>query len=351
MKRHLSMIMILCGFSFSHLAFAVEWQVERGDTIWKILTEACQVKPSMQKARVFARAVGIRAPGYIVIGERIDVSRGCAAISDVHASLAKVITMSAQQGETLRIAQSKIVALEVEVAKLRANFESSNWDGAVSKTPLYRSGEQYRTEVNAGMSQGFSSHMGVSMQQGAGVKEDHAFGDPGFFSRGWVVVAALSLFAGLSYLWKWRKRDGDGTAVPGDSDGDKRMSSPMELSGVVSPRAGVDNSGLQFLRTLEKGFITLSVPFTLAMYIRFYQRVPDMGIVSFWCAIPMYVEGRGYETFEYDAKGNCAYVETLDAFRWSVENSIRLFLDGKSDEEMGRRIMAALSYGLLRPSE
>lgn len=76
MKRYLSMIMIVCGFLFPHLASATEWQVESGDTIWKILIEACQVKPSMQKARVFVRAVGIQTPGYIVIGERIDVSRG-----------------------------------------------------------------------------------------------------------------------------------------------------------------------------------------------------------------------------------------------------------------------------------
>jgi hypothetical protein len=142
--------------------------------------------------------------------------------------------------------------------------------------------------------------------------------------------------------------------ISDDRDDGEAVALSTALPDVVSPQEKdilSGDSGLQFLRTFEKGFITLGVPVTLAMYIRFYQRVPDMGIASFWCAIPMYVEGRGYETFEYDAGGRRVYVGTLDEFRSSAENSIHLFLGGESSEETSREIMAALSCGLLRPSE
>lgn len=352
MKRFLSIMMVLCGFVFSHFASASEWEVKGGDTLWKILAEACQVVPSMEKVRVFARATGVQTPGHIAIGDRIDVTRGCTALSDSHASIAKVTEMSAQQGETLRAIQARTVALETEVRVLRVKFEGSNLDGTLSQTTLRLSDDQRQSEVNAGIARGLSSNMEAFVQRGTGAKGYHAYGDPIYFFKGFIILAVgFSLFV---WAWSIRKRGVNEVWASDDSNGsDGMLPSRIPLDFVLS---GTENtapvdSGLQFLGTLEQGLMTLSVPFTWEMELRFYKRMRSIHTRSFWCVVPVFVKGHGYETFECDAEGNRIYVEKPDAFRQSVENSIRLFLDGKSDEGMSGRIMAAIQQKLLRPSE
>lgn len=362
MKRYFSLLIVLFGCVFSSFASASEWEIKGGDTLWKILAEACQVVPSMEKVRVFARVVGIQTPDHVVIGDRIDVTRGCAALSDSHASLAKVTDMSAritkatemsaQQGETLRAIQARTVAIDAGAAKLRAKLELPNWNGAVNQVALRLSDERHSSEVNTRIAQGLSSNMEAFVQRSTGAKGHHTFGDPAIFFEEWLwIVAAFCIFIwfsfirkrGVSEVWASDGSDSSGGMLP------SRIPLDFVLSGTENT-APVD-SGLQFLGTLEQGLMTLSVPFTWEMELRFYKRMRSIHTRSFWCVVPIFVKGHGYETFECDAEGNRIYVEKPDAFRQSVENSIRLFLDGKSDEGMSGRIMAAIQQKLLRPSE
>lgn len=352
MKRYLSILMVLFGFVFSSFASASEWEVKGGDTIWKILAEACQVVPSLQKARVFARAAGIQTPDHVVIGDRIDVTRGCTALSDSHASLDRVIVMSAGQGEALRVIQARTVAIDGEVAKLRVKLELPNWNGAVNQVALRLSDEQYPSDVNTRIAQGLSSNMEAFVQQSTGAKGHHVFGDPVNFFKGLMILAVgFSLFVGFSSLRKRGVSEVWASDASNRNDGVPPSRIPLDfvLSGTGNT-APVD-SGLQFLGTFEKGFITLSVPFPWEMDLRFNKRVRSIHTQFFWCIAPVFVDGRGYGTFETDASGNCMYVDTIDAFKQSVEKSIRLFSEDKSDLATSRRIVTAMKWGLLRSSE
>ncbi|MGB5018441.1 MAG: hypothetical protein WBO66_01795 [Candidatus Moraniibacteriota bacterium] len=334
MKRYFSILMILCSFVFSSFASASEWEVKGGDTLWKILAEACQVKPSMQKVRVFARATGIQTPSLIVIGERIDVSRGCAALPDVIAvSLEKAVVLLKQQGETLHGMEVKLASLEKEATKLQ------------------------------------SSEKRGTTGYGSSVKEYHAFGDPVvFFTVCLILVVALCLFIWFALL----RRSGVGALeLPGEKNEHEtpfREGASIHEVSLRSEKRDADHGGDIGVHSLDdlpalavlaehsniaeragirdwvgRGYITLTVPFAQSVHLGApYTRLIDVGIVSRWRIIPNYVDGRGYETFMITDEGNPVCVETLRQFRESIEESLRLFLERIDDERSRLRIYRAI---------
>lgn len=232
MNRYVSIVMALFGLLFSHIASGSEWKVESGDSLWQIVKEGCQVTPSMDKVRVFARAVGIQTPSLIVIGERIDVSRGCSALPDaLAASLAKAVVLSNQQGETLRAMNAQLAVLEAEVWKFRQNYEASQQISATGQAVV--AAFVAEPERPAGSVHSLSSNMGESVSRGTGAKGYYAYGDPVSFFKGWMIlVAAGCCFMLFSALWKLWKRKRGGIVMPGDQvDGETVGSSMPPVNG------------------------------------------------------------------------------------------------------------------------
>ena len=318
MKRYFSLLMILCGFMVSSFASATELKVKGGDTLWKILAEVCQVAPSMQKARIFARATGIQTPGHIVIGDRIDVSRGCAAISDVHASLARVVAISVQQGETLRAMQVKTALLEAEVEKLRSDSLAPTKD-------------QSRSLASA------------STQQFP-ITETRKFGGLDSVDLIWMALCLLVLF------WLVFRNTAPNTVSDKGNEQETPVASDAHID-VSQHRKGRGTECIDhkyFDAGYSGGFIACTIPFTLAKYVEGSRCMKNIQVTSLWNAIPIYVDGKGYETFESDEEGYRVYAPTIDEFRKSVEESMRSFLNGQSDDiRLHQRIMAAISISTL----
>lgn len=257
MRRCLLVFLMLCGFCFSSFASGIEWEVKRGDTIWKILEEGCRVAPSMEKARVFARAIGIRTPDQILIGTRIDVSRGCATLSGVlPASFERVVALSVQQGEVLRAMQGRIMMLEAETVKLRSDYDavSKRMDAAHQAVFV----AHVKPQGSAEMAQKPSSGTEAVVSQGTGAKGYHKYGDPVFFFWGWVIlVVGICFFMMSSTLWKLWKRGGGGIVL---SDGGDAMAatSLTALPYGASPREGNSLVGNRNLCPLK--YRTVDIP-------------------------------------------------------------------------------------------
>ncbi len=304
MKRYLTILVtVFFSFVFSHLAIGAEWNVERGDTIWKILKEGCRVSPSMKKAGAFAQATGIENPDLIFAGTSIDISQGCATFSKRNVPFpVPAVSLETDSANAQAIA-SQITSLEATAKELHSKLGLLQKNDEAIRHGVYSMIAQYTADVE--VNQKLERRITALLV---------ALG-----------IALLLLCLSVVLL---KKKKIVNVVSPESGIMEHREPPTLEtLSGGPSlwpiPANAVApiHPEFEFLGSLHDTWLCLKVPFTLRTDLMTVQAI------SFWRVIPLYAESLGYRTFRNDESGGYKYVGTIEEFERSARDSIRTFME------------------------